>query len=199
MIFGGQTTSPILFGASAVTVESAINALTNLAANGSVVVTQAGPTYFITFEGAAVSTGLSIAAQAAFTSVATSLVGNGTPTITVVQNNSNVVVASGASLEMQGGINVGNKFLQLSGIGPLLTEGTDLHTTALGTTIEGTGAVRNINGTNAWSGPVVLAAASAIGSDSGQLTINSIISGIWPSPRVGAGTLEVCRHPLEYL
>ncbi len=119
-------------------------------------------------------------------------IGNGNALGVYGSTASGTVVALGASLGLQGGIGVGNEALTISGVGPLLTTGTDLHLTASGTTLQGAGALRNISGNNTWSGPIALATSTAIGSDlaSGQLTINSVVSGAFVLAKVGAGTLE---------
>ena len=65
-------------------------------------------------------------------------------------------VASGAALQLQGGITVGNEALSLNGTGLLAT-----------------GALRNISGDNVWQGTVTLAGATRINSDSGSLTFNT--------------------------
>jgi autotransporter-associated beta strand protein len=70
-------------------------------------------------------------------------------------------VASGAALQIQGGINVGNEALALNGSG-----------------IGNTGAFRNISGTNSFGGTITLASASTIYSDAGTLTLSGgIVNG----------------------
>jgi autotransporter-associated beta strand protein len=82
-------------------------------------------------------------------------------------------VASGAALEIQGGIAVGAETLTLNSTG-----------------ISSNGALRNISGNNSWAGAVTLGSASSIGVDAGQLTISSRISGAGMNlTKVGAGTL----------
>jgi autotransporter-associated beta strand protein len=73
--------------------------------------------------------------------------------------NGGTTVASGAALEIQGGISVTNEALTISGTG-------------IGTN----GALRNISGTNTWAGPITLAAAAEIQSDAGQLTVSGSIT-----------------------
>ncbi|MCE5327234.1 MAG: autotransporter-associated beta strand repeat-containing protein [Planctomycetaceae bacterium] len=70
-------------------------------------------------------------------------------------------VASGAALEIQGGITVGNEALSLTGTG-----------------INGTGALRNKSGANVWRGTVTLAGATLITSDAGSLTFNTAATSI---------------------
>jgi len=71
-----------------------------------------------------------------------------------------VTVASGAALELQGGIAVGAESLSLAGTG-----------------VSTTGALRNLSGTNSWGGALALTAATRIQSDAGSLTLSGNISG----------------------
>ncbi|MEI7861688.1 MAG: autotransporter-associated beta strand repeat-containing protein, partial [Planctomycetota bacterium] len=66
------------------------------------------------------------------------------------------VVNAGAALELQGGLSVAAESLLLSGSG-----------------VSNGGALRNISGTNTYSGAVTLAANSRINSDAGRLVLNS--------------------------
>jgi fibronectin-binding autotransporter adhesin len=68
-------------------------------------------------------------------------------------------VASGAALQVQGGIAVGTEALTISGTG-----------------VANTGALRNISGNNSWAGSVSLGAASRVNSDAGTLTLNGAIT-----------------------
>ncbi len=67
-----------------------------------------------------------------------------------------VTVASGAALELQGGIAVGAEALSVNGTG-----------------VGGNGALRNVSGNNSWGGTVTLAGAAEIQSDAGTLTLNA--------------------------
>ena len=67
-----------------------------------------------------------------------------------------VTVATGAALELQGGITVGAEALSLTGTG-----------------VGSNGAVRNISGANTWGGTVTLAGASEIQSDAGTLALSA--------------------------
>ena len=69
-------------------------------------------------------------------------------------------VASGAALEIQGGITVAAEALTLNGTG-----------------VSNGGALRNISGTNTYGGAITLATASRINSDAGTLTISGAIGG----------------------
>jgi len=71
-----------------------------------------------------------------------------------------VTVRSGAVLQLQGGIAVGAEALTLNGTG-----------------ISSGGALRNISGTNSWSGAVTLGSAGRINSDAGTLTVSGAVSG----------------------
>ena len=71
-----------------------------------------------------------------------------------------VTVASGAALELQGGITVGAKALTLNNAG-----------------VSSAGALRNISGANTWGGAITLSTnAARINSDAGTLTLSGAIS-----------------------
>ncbi|MEY2498569.1 MAG: fibronectin-binding autotransporter adhesin [Verrucomicrobiota bacterium] len=70
-------------------------------------------------------------------------------------------VNSGAALQLQGGIAIGNETLALNGSG-----------------IASDGALRNISGTNSFAGAITLGSASTIYSDAGTLTLSGgIVTG----------------------
>jgi autotransporter-associated beta strand protein len=64
-------------------------------------------------------------------------------------------VTSGAALQLQGGIVVGNEALTLDGTG-----------------ISNDGALRNISGNNSWAGLITINSTTRINSDSGTLTLD---------------------------
>lgn len=64
-------------------------------------------------------------------------------------------VNSGAALQLQGGITVGNEALTLNGTG-----------------LSSTGALRNISGNNSWAGAVTINSTTRINSDSGTFTLD---------------------------
>jgi autotransporter-associated beta strand protein len=68
-------------------------------------------------------------------------------------------VASGAALQLQGSIAVGNEALTLDGTG-----------------IANDGALRNISGNNSWAGLITINSATRINSDAGTLTLD-VVSG----------------------
>ncbi|NBN95311.1 MAG: hypothetical protein EBV31_06785, partial [Verrucomicrobia bacterium] len=72
---------------------------------------------------------------------------------------SGTVVATGASLELQGSVNVASEPLSLTGAG-----------------FGGAGALRNLSGTNTFGGPITLAGDTSVQSDAGTLTISGNIS-----------------------
>jgi autotransporter-associated beta strand protein len=75
--------------------------------------------------------------------------------------SSGTSVASGAALQLEGGISVGNETLALNGSG-----------------IASDGALRNISGNNSYAGVITLGSASTIASDAGTLTISGgIVNG----------------------
>ena len=77
-------------------------------------------------------------------------------------------VASGAALQLQGGISVGAEALTLSGDG-----------------VGSTGALRNISGNNSYAGAITLNAATRINSDAGNLNLSGGISGAGQNLTVG--------------
>ena len=70
------------------------------------------------------------------------------------QTGGGTTVSNGAALQVQGNIAVGNEALTLNGSG-----------------IASDGALRNISGTNSWSGALTLGSASTIASDAGTLSL----------------------------
>ncbi len=71
------------------------------------------------------------------------------------------IVASGTALELEGGITIGAEELTLAGTG-----------------IGGTGALRNISGSNVFGGTIVMTAATDFGSDAGILVLDGdVITG----------------------
>ena len=82
-------------------------------------------------------------------------------------NTVNTTVASGAAVQISGGINTSE---------PLTLNGTGVSTG---------GALRNTSGTNTWSGAVTLGSATLINSDAGTLTISGGVSGTNQTLTVG--------------
>jgi autotransporter-associated beta strand protein len=85
-----------------------------------------------------------------------------------------VTVADGATLELQGGIEVDSEALSLSGSG-----------------VAGGGALRNIGGANTWMGSVILATTSTVAVAADSLTISGHISGTGGLMKTGPGTLAL--------
>jgi len=84
-------------------------------------------------------------------------------------------VAAGAALQIQGGVTVGAEAISLSGSG-----------------VANDGALRNISGTNSYTGTVTLATASRINSDAGLLILTNPIAGSGLNLTVGgAGTTTI--------
>lgn len=73
---------------------------------------------------------------------------------------SNVLVVSGAALQLQGGL--------VTEVGDMLTLN--------GSGVAGDGALRNISGSNVWAGNVLLGSASRINADAGLLIMTGIVS-----------------------
>ncbi len=86
-------------------------------------------------------------------------------------------VGSGATLALQGGINLASEDIRISGTG-----------------VGSNGAIQNLSGNNTLGGPIILNAASQIGSLSGELTISGTInrnSGNRALTFVGGGDTRV--------
>ena len=83
-----------------------------------------------------------------------------------------VVVASGASLDLQNGFSSGSRSLMFSGAG-----------------VAGSGALRSTAGDVTWSGSSTLGAASVISVDAGSLTVSGAVGGSFALTKVGAGVL----------
>ncbi len=189
-------TAPLTFGTGALqygvsasggasptaSVQNALNALPAISSinpNG-VSVTQTGNNYFVYFNGP----GLAHLQQNALSDMVLTA---GISSITITQplagGASNVVVASGAALQMQSTTaaqafsEASGKFLTLTGAG-----------------FNGNGALENVSGTNTWGAtPITLGGAgtSSIGADTGStLNINQPIAGSGAGlNKVGAGTV----------
>jgi autotransporter-associated beta strand protein len=86
------------------------------------------------------------------------------------------VVASGAVLQLQGGISITSEALTISGSG--LLSG---------------GALRSVTGDNTWSGIITLVAAASIGCDANSLTIGTggIINSTFLATITNAGTITL--------
>jgi fibronectin-binding autotransporter adhesin len=82
-------------------------------------------------------------------------------------------VSSGAALQIQGGIAVGNEALTLNGSG-----------------VASDGALRNISGNNSYAGGITLGSASTIASDSGTLTLTGgIVDNGFTATFAGSGNI----------
>lgn len=73
---------------------------------------------------------------------------------------SGTVVESGASLELQGGLSIGNSPLTLKGAG-----------------VANGGALRNMSGNNSFAGAITLGSDARIDSDAGRLSLTGAITG----------------------
>lgn len=91
--------------------------------------------------------------------------------------NAGTTVVSGGQLGLSGGVTIGSETLSLAGTG-----------------IASGGALRNISGTNVYSGAITLSNAARINSDAGLLTLNSasaITGSTFGLTLGGAGNLDV--------
>jgi len=83
-------------------------------------------------------------------------------------------VASGAALQIEGGIAVGAEALTLNGTG-----------------IANDGALRNMSGVNSYGGPITLGSAVRINSDAGMLTLGTITGAAQNLTLGGAGNTTI--------
>ncbi len=87
-------------------------------------------------------------------------------------------VASGAALQVQGGVTVTGEALTLNGTG-----------------VAATGALRNVSGNNSLNGNITLGSAARMNSDAGTLTINpasgDAITGVFNLTLGGAGNMVI--------
>ena len=81
-------------------------------------------------------------------------------------------VASGAALQIQGGISAGAEALTLSGAGQTST-----------------GALLNVSGNNTYGGAITRAADTTIGSTAGTLTLSGAMTGNFAATFAGAGNI----------
>ena len=89
--------------------------------------------------------------------------------------NSGTVVASGAVLQLQGGILVTNEPLTLSGSG-----------------LSSSGALRSLTNDNTWGGVITLAAAATIGCDTNSLTLpGGIVNSTFLTTFTNGGTINM--------
>ena len=87
--------------------------------------------------------------------------------------NSGTTVASGAQLQLQGGVTIAGEALSLNGTGLI-----------------NSGALRNVSGSNLWSGTITLAAASTINADAGTLDLEAnIVNSTFATTFTNAGTI----------
>ena len=112
-------------------------------------VTQTGSIYTVTFGGTLANTNLPQMTGAAPST--TSLI------ITTVRDGSKpTTVASGATLQLQGGITVSTEGLTLNGAG-----------------FNNAGALENVSGNNTWSNTITLGSNASIGVDSAANTLTT--------------------------
>jgi autotransporter-associated beta strand protein len=153
--------------------QNALNALTSLGGvGGSVTVTKSGSTFTITFGGTLAGTNVSQLTGNQF--------GGTVLTITTVHDGSEgTVVASGATLQLQGGITVSTEGLTLNGNGA-----------------GGIGALDSASGNNTWATPILLGSNTSIGAEidstatPATLTLSGVLNEASPGTtltKVGPG------------
>lgn len=87
-------------------------------------------------------------------------------------------VDAGATLQIEGGITVGNERLTIKGAGAAA---------AANGQAKQNGALVNVSGNNTWGGAIILGAASTISSDTGNLAITGTVGGGYDLTLTGAG------------
>ena len=169
LTFNGQTTSALSATATAAEVQAALDSLSSIGGvGGFVAVTQNANVYTVTFGGT-----LAGANQPQI-----SAAGAGGTTViadTLTEGSSNgTVVASGATLQVQGGITVANEPLTLNGSG-----------------VNNVGALENFSGANTWAGNILLNGNSSIAVRFLALDLAGAIgeSSAASLTKVGPGTL----------
>jgi autotransporter-associated beta strand protein len=179
LTFNGQTTAPIQYAATAAQVQSALNALPLIGANG-VLVTYDGTAYSIYFNGP----GLAHLYQNPLTyQIVTTGITSIVITHPLAGGATNIDVASGATLQMQSNT-----------VGPYFSEASGKYLTIAGLGFNGAGALENVSGTNAWNAtPITLGTSpAAIGADAGStLNINKPITDSFLTPTIQFGTFAV--------
>jgi large repetitive protein len=177
LTFEGQNTPQFSATAPAVTVQAALNNLSTIGGpvGGSVAVKLTGSKYTLTFGGTLAGVNVPQVTGTGF--------GGATVTASTVSDGGGLgtVVASGATLQVQGGINVSTEPLTLSGNGA-----------------GGNGALESVSGSNVWGQPITMATNISIGSDSDTSGASTLIlnqplmdngSG-FSLTKVGTGTLQ---------
>ena len=91
------------------------------------------------------------------------------------------IVSADASLELQGGIAIGNEYLTLNGNG-----------------VNGGGGLKNISGANSIAGPVAFNNPTLINTIAGSLTLSNTISGN-AITKIGAGMLVLSGNNSSYI
>ena len=153
LTFEGQSTEQLSVATETASgVQTALQGLSTIGA-GNVTVTQNGSTYVVTFVG-------SLAAMNLPQITAIGYSGTTASVETLQDGCQGTLINSGATLELQGGIDVSTEVLKVSGVG-----------------YKGLGAIYNSSGTNIWSSPLTLAGNTTIGAVTGsQLTLNTGIT-----------------------
>jgi autotransporter-associated beta strand protein len=175
LTFNAKTTGPLSANTGRATfdsdVQTALEGLSTIG-TGNVKVTHAGSVITITFQGA-----LANAHQSQITGT-----GSGSTTVktaTIQDGSWGTTVASGASLQLQGGITVSGELLTVNGAG-----------------LNGAGALENVAGNNTWDSVLTLGSTSSVGVDvkGDTLTIDRAITDAGKAlgvTKVGPGRLEL--------
>ena len=145
LTFNGQTTTPLLFSATALDVQNALNLLPTINSGGgsvgvTAVVNPGSTTFTVTFGGT-----LANANQ----STLVSSVANGTTAIVTTQQDGaeDTTVLSGGTLQLDGGLTFANETVTINGAG-----------------YKNQGALNNFNGNNTWGKTLILGSNASVGT-----------------------------------
>ncbi|HEX3658961.1 MAG TPA: autotransporter-associated beta strand repeat-containing protein [Pirellulales bacterium] len=196
LTFGGQTSSPLNFNATAAQVQDALNVLSSITSTGGSA-TVVGPytigsstaeVYTVIFAGGTLGGQVlgALTSSGATIDATGSVFANGGGSAAA-----GTTVTAGAALELSGtNLNLSSEALTLSGSG-IVAAGD----TAQGTNVLGTGALHSLSGNNDIGGVITLGTTNVgIGVDSGTLTLGTISQagntglGI---VKLGAGSLDL--------
>ena len=224
LLQGGDTNHSLTLGANGITVNSLAGAVTigSATAGQNVAITLGGAQAWtnnssnaLTIQNGVTNGGNLLSVAGTGNTVINGVLGNGAGGLTKTGSGmltlTNANTYGGVTTISQGAVRISNfdslgttaagttvaasgAALQLNGTGISYdTEGLTLN----GTGISTGGGLENVSGNNTWTGAITLASASAIGSDSGTLTITGGIGGAFGLTFAGAGNTTLSTTALN--